>query len=70
MKTKTAEPTTNPLQDAAVSTESYRDPRCEVCGHTVGAHFTSLSITANISPCNGDLSVSPVVPGTTRIPFD
>jgi len=32
--------------------------------------FTSLSITANISPCNGDLSVSPVVPGTTRIPFD
>lgn len=32
--------------------------------------FTSLSTTANISPCNGDLSVSPVVPRTTRIPFD
>lgn len=32
--------------------------------------FTSLSTTAEISPCNGDLSVSPVVPGTTRIPFD
>jgi len=32
--------------------------------------FTSLSTTAKISPCNGGLSVSAVVPGTTRIPFD
>ena len=31
--------------------------------------FTSLRVAAKIAPCNGDLTVSPVVPGTTPIPF-
>lgn len=31
--------------------------------------FTSLRARVAIAPCNGDLTVSPVVPGTTPIPF-
>jgi Protein of unknown function (DUF4232) len=31
--------------------------------------FTSLTTAVTIAPCNGDLSVSPVVPGTAHIPF-
>lgn len=31
--------------------------------------FTSLRVAAKIAPCQGDLAVSPVVPGTARIPF-
>jgi hypothetical protein len=30
---------------------------------------TSLRATAKIAPCEGDLDVSPVVPGTIPIPF-
>ena len=32
--------------------------------------FTSLRAAVKIAPCNGDLNVSPVVPGTARIPFN
>jgi hypothetical protein len=31
--------------------------------------FTSLRVIAKIAACNGDLTVSAVVPGTTPIPF-
>lgn len=32
--------------------------------------FASLRATARITPCEGDLDVSPIVPGTIPIPFD
>jgi len=46
-------------------------PYQQACPHSRHAsdhspnEFTSLSTTAKISPFNGDLSVSLVVPGTT-----
>jgi hypothetical protein len=32
--------------------------------------FTALRATAKIAPCEGDLDVSPIVPGTIPIPFN
>ena len=40
VKTKTGERTRNP-KDAIAAIAPYRESRCEVCGHTIGAHFTS-----------------------------
>ena len=41
MKMRLADPTQTATQGTAAAIAPYLDSRCEVCGHTIGAHFTS-----------------------------
>jgi hypothetical protein len=54
VKTRIVEPTKSAMQDATAATAPYREPRCKVCDHAIGAHFTSPAhCQVRTCPCTG-----------------